>query len=256
MEEVSVQWWGDRPGERSPPAGWLRTAWNFCWERGLRRPFPHPPGALDDLRWELRDYLAEREAPAYKLEALADWATAEYEWRRDFEERRPTGRAPGGRPPLRPRPFYLIPELPPLMRLPDVGGRFRPLVQFAKDWAVRPARRERMMADPPPPDAEPALSASIAAVVHALCDLDEIAPPKWVFEHRVPHPRRIWGLRQKDWTTEDGQEFMNAAPPACAHHNIFFAPSLIMGPLWLNPAMDRPIPETQIPPKYRPPAHA
>ena len=188
MEEVSVQWWGDRPGDNAPPAGWLRVAWNFCWEYGLRRPFPHPPAVLDDLRRVLRAYLTEREAPAYKLEALVDWSAGEYVWRRAFEESRPSVGAAErtGRPPLRPRPYLLIPELPPLMRLPDVGGRFRPLVQLAKDWAVRPACRGRMMADPPPPDTEPALAASIAAVVHALCDLDEISPPAWVFDHRIP----------------------------------------------------------------------
>ena len=258
MEDVSVQWWGDRPGDNPPPAGWLRVAWNFCWEYGLRRPFPHPPAVLDDLRRVLRAYLTEREAPAYKLEALVDWSVGEYLWRRAFEERRPSVGAAErtGRPPLRPRPYWLIPELPPLMRLPDVGGRFRPLVQFAKDWAVRPACRGRMMADPPPPDTEPALAASIAAVVHALCDLDEISPSAWVFEHRVPQPRRIWGLRQIDWTADYGQWILRSAPAACAHHNIFFAYSLIMGPLWLNPAMDRPIPEDQIPQKYRLPAHA
>ena len=152
MEEVSVQWWGERPGERAPPAGWLRTAWNFCWEWGLQRPFPHRAGELDVLRRAVRAYLAEREAPGYKLEALADWSADKYVARRSFEERRPSfaeSRRRLGRPPLRPRPFWLVPELPPMMREPDAGGRFRPLVQFAKDWAVRPACRGRMMADPP-----------------------------------------------------------------------------------------------------------
>lgn len=259
MEEVSVQWWGERPGERAPPAGWLRTAWNFCWEWGLQRPFPHRAGELDVLRRAVRAYLAEREAPGYKLEALADWSADKYVARRSFEERRPSfaeSRRRLGRPPLRPRPFWLVPELPPMMREPDAGGRFRPLVQFAKDWAVRPARRGRMMADPPPPETEPDMAASIAAVVHALCDLDETTPPQWVFAHRVPRPRRIWGLRPVDWNSGFGRLLLRSAPAACADHNIFFAESLIMGPLWLNPSVDHPLPEDQIPPRYRPASNA
>lgn len=35
------------------------------------------------------------------------------------------------------------------MRRKAGRGRYRPLIQFSKDWAVRPLNRDEMMADPP-----------------------------------------------------------------------------------------------------------
>lgn len=180
--EIPVDQWGDRPEDYVPPGGWLRAAWNYCWKRGLSLPFPHTADALDELRRELRSHLAERGAPAYKLEALADWGVEQYNDKRrrrsrpqpSLEERTKML----GRPPIRPRPYLLIPELPPMMRRPNARGRFRPLVQYAKDWAEQPAHRDKMMADRPPPDTELAIALSIAAVVHALCDMSVFTDPR------------------------------------------------------------------------------
>lgn len=255
--EIPVDCWGDRPGDYVPPGGWLRTAWNFCWKHGLTQPFPHSAETLDGLRRGLLAHLRERGAPAYKLEALADWGVDQYHSKRQrrarpkpsYEERTRML----GRPPIRPRPYLLIPELPPMMRPPNIRGRFRPLVQYCKDWAVQPANRGKMMADRPPPDTEPAMAASIAAVVHALCDLDELTPEEWVFEYRSPQPERIWGL--DDMPINPNKKYdrrmIAEAPAACAYHNVFFADTFIEGPLWINPPVDNPVSPERIPPRYR-----
>ena len=238
-----------------PPGGWLRTAWNYCWKHGLTQPFPHDSETLDGLRRGLRAHLRERGAPFYKLEALADWGVDQYHVKRQrraepqpsYEERTRML----GRPPIRPRPYLLIPELPPMMRPPNIRGRFRPLVQYCKDWAAQPAHRGKMMADRPPSDTEPAMAASIAAVVHALCDLDELPPAKWVYEYRFPYPMGPWGTMPLDLQKKSDRRRIAEAPAACAYHNVFFDDSFIEGPLWINPPVDNPISPERIPPRYR-----
>ncbi len=253
--EIPVDQWGDRPEDHVPPGGWLRAAWNYCWKRGLSLPFPHTAETLDELRRELRAHLAERGAPAYKMEALADWGVEQY----DGKRRRRSRPQPSleertkmlGRPPIRPRPYLLIPELPPMMRRPNVRGRFRPLVQYAKDWADQPAHRDKMMADRPPPDTELAISLSVAAVVHALCDMDEITPAEWVHDYRSPRPRSPWGTMPINLEKGYDRRMVAAAPAACSYHNVFFDDSFIEGPLWINPPVDRPIRPERIPLRYR-----
>lgn len=226
----------DCPDEYVPPGGWRRIVWNYCWRRGLEHPFPHPPTLLDEIRSGLRALLTERKAPAWKIEALTEWGASEYVKHRRFEENRPgydqlVKRL--GRPPLRPRPYLLVAELPQLMREPaGRRGQHRDLIQFANDWAVQPADRRKMMAGPPPP-AEAAIANSIATVVHALCDLDEIAPPEWVFGYRSPTNELVWGM-QAPWFSLD-RNVIDHSPPACAYHRIYFTYDLITGPLWINP---------------------
>lgn len=230
----------DYPDEYAPPGGWRRVAWNFCWRRGLEHPLPHPPALLDEVRSGLRSLLAERGAPAWKVAALTEWGVSEYVRCRRFEENRPSYEELVkrlGHPPLRPRPYLLVPELPRLMREPaGRRGQHRDLIQFANDWAVQPADRWKMMADPPPQDTEPAIANSIAAVVHALCDLDEISPPDWVYGYRAPSKSLLWGLRSP-WFSPDRNTLDNS-PPACAFHRVYFTYDLITGPLWINPPAD------------------
>lgn len=215
------------PERVSPPGGWRRIAWAYVWIYGDRFEFPHSAEMVESMRRGLRKRLFGMGASSPRAEAVTEWAVGTYlEDRRDAWEHRGEPKSPN---PLRWRPYLLVPDLPPMMRRKAGRGRYRPLIQFSKDWAVRPLNRDEMMADPPPPDTEGGIAVSIAAVVHALCDLDGHAPPDWVYKYRAEKPMKPWGapdaLRP---------EITDAAPPACRYHQVFFDYHFIEGPLWIS----------------------
>lgn len=228
--------------EAFDPSGWngawRRLGWNFCWREGMGEPFPHSPDFLDGLPGRVRDYLLARGAPAEEASDVSEWVRPEYlehrKWREDvrlsYEERKKRL----GRPPMFRRPFQVVSELPALMRRPDGRGGSRDLVQFAKDWATQPADRMTMIADPPPAGTELGIACSIAAVVHALCDLDEMVPPEWVFEHRSPETMLVWGMQAFDGA-KLRKKIISKSPPACEYHRVFFPRTFVEGPLWINP---------------------
>ena len=210
---------------------WRRLGWNFCWREGMRETFPHSSQFLDGLPGRVREYLLARGAPEEKASEVSEWVRPKYldqrEWWEDvrviYKERPEFG-----------RPFQVVPELPALMRRPDGRGGSRDLVQFSKDWATQPADRMTMMKDPPPAGTEWGIACSIATVVHALCDLDEMVPPDWVFGYRSPETMLVWGMQAVDGARLR-RKIIAKSPPACEFHRVFFDRSFIEGPLWVNP---------------------
>ena len=120
-------------------------------------------------------------------------------------------------------------ELPCLMAGDDGRGRVVALRQFIKDWAAAGDRRTEMI------DVEPRRHrrrhrltrrrfdlARIAAVVHALCDRDNVPVPTWVAEYRA---ERAVCLNDRRLTGSKWDSHIRAiAPAACAAHNVWFAP--------------------------------
>ena len=215
------------PDEFYPPGGWRRVAWTWCWNQGKQVEFPQLEPQTETLRRDLQAHLVGLGSSEKRAAAVTKWAIFEYmKDRRGMWEHR---HEPPPVNPMRPYPVFLVTDLPHLMRKPNGRGRYRSLVQFSKDWAVYPLRRKEMMADPPPPDTEFGIAVSIAAVVHALCDLDGLPPPNWVFAHRSPEPMKPWGV-----SPSLKPEFTSKTPPACLYHNVFFDYHFIEGPLWIS----------------------
>ena len=207
-------------------------------------PFPHSPQFLGGLPGRVREYLLARGAPEDEAAEIAEWVRPQYEKHRKWRERPRLSYEERtrqlGRPPMFHHPFQVVPELPALMRRPDGRGGSRDLVQFSKDWATQPADRMTMMAYPPPAGTEWGIACSIATVVHALCDLDEMVPPDWVFEYRSPETMLVWGMQAFDGE-KLRRKIIAKSPPACKFHRVFFDRSFIEGPLWINtPRIRRP----------------
>lgn len=223
---------------------WRRLGWNFCWREAMSVPFPHSPQFLGGLPGRVREYLLARGAPEDEAAEIAEWVRPQYEKHRKWRERPRLSYEERtrqlGRPPMFHHPFQVVPELPALMRRPDGRGGSRDLVQFSKDWATQPADRMTMMAYPPPAGTEWGIACSIATVVHALCDLDEMVPPDWVFEYRSPETMLVWGMQAFDGE-KLRRKIIAKSPPACKFHRVFFDRSFIEGPLWINtPRIRRP----------------
>lgn len=100
------------------------------------------------------------------------------------------------------------------------GGRANlPWSMMVKEWHWWPDDREAMVADPPLSDSADDLC-RIAALVHALCDQDNVALPGWALEHRselplslfsaIPTSGRLW------------ERMVAEAPAVCEHHNVWF----------------------------------
>ena len=134
-------------------------------------------------------------------------------------------------PQMAPPPARLLRacDLPRLMADNDGCGRMAGLRQFIKDWAVAGDRRTEMI------DVAPHAHrrwhrlarrrfdlARIAAVVHALCDRDDVAIPAWVMQNRASRPVSLSDRAMTDskWDTH----VRAISPPACASHNVWFAP--------------------------------
>ena len=206
--------------------------------------FPHSPQFLGGLPGRVREYLLARGAPEEEASEIAEWVRPQYEKHRKWRERPRLSYEERtrqlGRPPMFRHPFQVVPELPALMRRPDGRGGSRDLVQFSKDWATQPADRMTMMAYPPPAGTEWGIACSIATVVHALCDLDEMVPPDWVFEYRSPETMLVWGMQALD-RARLRRMVIAKSPPACEFHRVFFDRAFIEGPLWINtPRIRRP----------------
>ena len=217
---------------------WRRLGWNFCWREGMGETFPHTSQFLGGLPGRVREYLLARGAPEDEADEVSEWVRPQYEKHRKWRERPRLSYEERtrwlGRPPMFRSPFQVVPELPALMRRPDDRGGSRDLVQFSKDWATQPADRMTMMADPPPAGTEWGIACSIATVVHALCDLDEMVPPEWVFGYRSLETMLVWGMQAVDGARLR-RKIIGKSPPACEFHRVFFTRSFIEGPLWVNP---------------------
>ena len=112
-------------------------------------------------------------------------------------------------------------ELPGEMSHPKCQPeRFRPVVQFIKDWNAAPAQRQEMLCGGQAPTGGRAADlALVAAVVHGLCVRDGVAVPGWVASHRLADPITMSG-RSVDsvW----GRWVASQAPAVCSQHGVFF----------------------------------
>ena len=122
--------------------------------------------------------------------------------------------------PLRPRPYLLANEVPRLMVQPSVRGRHLPLRQFVKDWYAPLADRAEMVADPLEPDVALGDAVRIATVVHALCELESMAVPSWVFDYRFEDDEML--IEQVPWHSTLGASERRDAPAACQWHRCWF----------------------------------
>ena len=127
--------------------------------------------------------------------------------------------------PLRPRPYLLAKEIPPLLAQPSRRSRNLPIRQFVKDWFSSLADHAHMIADPLPPQCPAGDAVRIATTVHALCDQEGIEPPEWVFDHRFEvdemlHEVVSWDGEMAVWAREH-------APPACKWHRCWFESSFL-----------------------------
>lgn len=121
-------------------------------------------------------------------------------------------------------------DLPPLIASGDGRGRVVDLRQFVKDWAASPLQRRIAMSEEEPRRARRRHRLGprrhdltrIAAVVHALCDRDDVPVPDWVHGRRSRRPlsfvsrpmdRSLWSAYVR-----------RHAPAACAAHNVWFLP--------------------------------
>lgn len=102
-----------------------------------------------------------------------------------------------------------------------------PLGALIREWEWWPSERVAIIADEPvgaPPDD----LCRIAAVVHALCDRDEVPVPDWVWQHRWSEP--IMWTRELLPTGPLWERTVAQAPEACAWHNVWFGEDFISDP--------------------------
>lgn len=118
---------------------------------------------------------------------------------------------------------YLVStDLPAEMADPLYLTPSRPLAQFCADWNHHPQAREEMIAKRPVCDGE--TLASIAVVVHALCDRDGMIPPAWVLSAKAGKPRLLSGHR----VDNKFGEFVKAeAPAACFVYDVYFEAEML-----------------------------
>ena len=112
-------------------------------------------------------------------------------------------------------------ELPGEMGHPQCQPeRFRPVIQFIKDWNASPAQRQEMLCGGAAPEGGlPRDLALVAAVVHGLCIRDGFEVPEWVGSHRLSAPITMSG---RPLGTEWGMWVVSQAPPVCSEHGVYF----------------------------------
>ncbi|WP_420637776.1 hypothetical protein [Candidatus Poriferisocius sp.] len=116
-------------------------------------------------------------------------------------------------------------ELPAEMAHPQCQPeRFRPVVQFIKDWNHEPEQRLDMLCKGEAPHGEPRDLAIIATVVHGLCARDGFDTPSWVASQQLPEPMTLSGQSlDTDW----GRWVVSQAPPVCSMHGVYFEASTL-----------------------------
>ena len=100
----------------------------------------------------------------------------------------------------------------------------RPMVQFVMDWRRYPEQRDAVLATPPPAGASEMVVAKIAAVVHALCDRDNMRVPEWVHGCRVEPDTALFGV---PLNSRFGDVVRRRAPLVCAAHGVWFGADLL-----------------------------
>ncbi len=116
-------------------------------------------------------------------------------------------------------------ELPSEMGHPKCQPeRFRPVVQFIKDWNGEPDQRLEMLCNGVAPQGGPHDLAVIAAVVHGLCARDGLDVPDWVGSQRLTEPMTLSGRAlDTDW----GRWVASQASSVCSVHGVYFEASTL-----------------------------
>ena len=100
----------------------------------------------------------------------------------------------------------------------------RPLVQFVMDWRRYPEQRDAVLAGPPSPGTSELVAAKIAAVVHALCERDGVAVPRWVHRCRLDPAVALFGV---PLNSGFGDVVRARSPRVCVTHGVFFGTDLL-----------------------------
>ncbi|MCY3806406.1 MAG: hypothetical protein OXG91_07940 [bacterium] len=121
--------------------------------------------------------------------------------------------------------FVRVSELPAALAEGGRGAGYLPLVQFIKDWNRMPWCRGAMLDGPPPERTDPEVAAKIAAVVHALCDVDGEPVPDWV--PAAVASRDVPLVPRLNLESEFGRRLRATAVAACRHHRVWFSAELL-----------------------------
>ncbi len=107
------------------------------------------------------------------------------------------------------------------MAEPGRGAGYLPVIQLIKDWNHLPSCRSAMVDEGPPAGTDPVTAAKIAVVVHALCDRDGHAVPRWVLQARAPQETTL--VPGVDLRSGFGQDVRATAPTVCHYHRVYFS---------------------------------
>ena len=126
-------------------------------------------------------------------------------------------------------------EIPKWIAKDDGRGRIVELRELVKCWTVWPDARAQMIMVPPRRlrgyhrfTARQYDLAKIAAVVHALCDRDNVAIPWWVFRHQAKRDVMLSSImeRQESEDIFDNpyvEILRSEAPAVCYYHRVWFS---------------------------------
>lgn len=120
------------------------------------------------------------------------------------------------------RRYLVATELPDEMADPLFLTPTRPLAQFVSGWNNHSHARLDMIESKPVCDSE--TLASIAVVIHALCDRDNITPPDWVLSAKAAEPKLLNG---RTANTKFGECVKQESPKVCNQHNVFFMAEML-----------------------------
>ena len=130
-------------------------------------------------------------------------------------------------------PTLTADQIPRWMADDDNRGRVVELRELCKQWALTDQAHRAAMVRVAPRryrwwhcfTARRHDLARIAAVVHAMCDRDDVDVPGWVWKRRS---RQAIGVPDSlDPDSRYAQEVLADAPEACAYHRVWFDQSMI-----------------------------
>ena len=124
-------------------------------------------------------------------------------------------------------------QIPRWMAKDDNRGRVVELRELCKQWALTDHVHRAAMVNTAPRryrwwhrfTARRHDLARVAAVVHALCDRDDVDVPDWVWRHRCRRPVGV--PVSLDPESRYGRAVLVDAPDACAYHRVWFDHSMI-----------------------------
>ena len=120
---------------------------------------------------------------------------------------------------VQPRRRMRAADVPEVLSWVDASP-FHGFSLLIKEWHWWPDEREAIIADRPL-SANHADLCRVAAVVHALCDKDEVGVPGWVFDYTSPEPLTLAAMLPK--TGGLWERMVAEACGACRYHNVWFS---------------------------------